>query len=82
MKGVIYTMDEKDNVMGCCAEHTTPYSQIFVVVRTKNHCIGGVQFAYNIHIDLNRFLESNKIFTHYKDHFRAEKLKGIFIKSI
>ena len=32
-------------------------------------------------IDLNKFLESNKIFT-YQDHFRAEKLKSIFIKSI
>ena len=81
MKDVVYTMDEKDNVMGCCAEHTTPYSKIFVVVRTKIHCIGGVQCAYNIHIDLKRFLESNKIFT-YQDHFRAEKLKSIFIKSI
>ena len=46
MKGVMYTMDEKDNVMGCCAEHTTPYSKIFVVVRTKIHCIDGVHTTY------------------------------------
>ena len=81
MKGVIYTMDEKDNEMGCCAEHATPYSKIFVVVRTKIHCVCGVQCAYNIDIDLKRFLESNKIFT-CQDHFRAEKLKSKFIKSI
>ena len=74
-------MDEKDNIMGCFAEHTTPFSKIFVVVRTKIHCIGGVQCAYNMDFDLNRFLESNKISTH-QDHFRAEKLKSIFIESI